>query len=97
MDKPSTKPARITRSISAVGWAYVRSSSTGAVAPGPWHVEFDVPKLGQQMPAVVTVAAVRNVVAFELLQIDLDCGGHLLLDDLFKGLPAERAITFRPL
>ena len=68
-----------------------------AVAPGPGNVEFNVAEFGQKMPSIVPIAAVRSVIGLELIEMTIDCGRHLIFDDLLQGLPAEWAITLAPI
>jgi hypothetical protein len=42
----------------------------------------DISQLAQQIPAVVSVAAVGNIISPESIERDIDCRGHLLFDDL---------------
>ena len=96
VDKPRTKPARMTRSISASA-GHRRAEPRLGCNAGSRHPWFDVAERGQQMARVMPIAPIRSVTGLELVEIAVDRHRHLVLDDLRQGLTAERAIAFAPL
>ena len=97
VESPSTKPARMARSIFRCAPCIALQHLGRAETPGARHPELDIAELAQEMARIVAVAPVARGEAIETVEPAIDRLGDPSPDDLGKGLAAERAVALAPL
>lgn len=63
------------------------------VATGLGFASRQAAEFGEKMPPIVAIAAIGRIIGFELVEMAIDRGRHLILDNRLQRLPAKPTIS----